>query len=145
MKKIIYIFLILIFVTGCGKNKNLDFNKINKDLSNTDLFLGAKSVSLDFIEKKYGLDDEGIIEYTIYMSDNLKSASMYAIFKIEDNSIEEKIDEKFMDKYVFSWTNVVYDEDEAYLVNNMYKERYGDYVIYIISKDNDKALEVIKG
>ena len=108
-------------------------------------FWVLKSVSLDFIEKKYGLDDEGIIEYTIYMSDNLKSASMYAIFKIEDNSIEEKIDEKFMDKYVFSWTNVVYDEDEAYLVNNMYKERYGDYVIYIISKDNDKALEVIKG
>jgi hypothetical protein len=58
---------------------------------------------------------------------------------------DEKIQETFIDKYVFSWTNVVYNEEEAYLVNNMYKEKYGDYLIYIVSSDNDKVLKIIKG
>ena len=144
MKKIIYLIIGLLFITGCEKSKELDFNRINKELSNTDLFTNTKSIDIEFIENKYGLDSEGIIDYTIYMSDSLKSASMYAIFKVEDDSAIEKIEKMFIDKYVFSWTNVVYDAKEAYLVNNMYKEKYGDYAIYIISEDNDKALKIIK-
>ena len=51
----------------------------------------------------------------------------------------------FINKYINSWTEIVYNASEAKLVENMYKEEYSGYLIYIVSTDNDKVLNIIKG
>lgn len=145
MKKIILILIMCFIVIGCGKTIILDFEKINNQLSKTNLFNETEKIDIEYIEDKYGLDSTGIEEYSIYMAQVSMSSSMYAIFKITDDSAQNRIESTFIDKYVHSWTDIVYAPEEAYLVNNMHSEKYGNYLIYIISKDNDKVLDIIKG
>lgn len=148
MKKIWIMCLMVLFVAvGCGSNntKEFDLNSVSKKLQNTDLFPSAEVVDLDYLHSKYGLSQDGIKNASIYMALTARKASMYAIFEVENNEARDNIKKDFIDKYVFSWTNVVYDAYEADLVNNMHSESYGNYEIYIISSNNDEALNIIKG
>ena len=147
MKKIWIICLLVWLLVGCGNNniKELDMNKVNSDLQKTDLFPSAEMVDLDYLQSKYGLSNEGIKNASVYMSLTARKASMYAIFEVSNDTARSNIKKDFIDKYVFSWTNVVYDAYEADLVNNMHSESYGNYEIYIISSNNDQALNLIKG
>ena len=148
MKKIILILILILIMAfsfvGCSKNVNLNLEEINKNLSDTDLFSETEKIDISYLEEKYGLDSTGIEEYSIYMATETASASMYAIFKVTDSSVKENIESTFIDKYISSWTTIVYEPEEVKLVNNMYIEEYGNYLIYIISKDNDKAIGIIK-
>ena len=144
MKKIILILVMILSLVGCSKNKELNLNEIDSKLSDTNLFKETEKIDISYIEDKYGLDSTGIEEYSIYMAMDTVSASMYAIFKVSDNSIKEEIDSKFIEKYINSWTTLAYEPEEIKLVNDMYSEEYGNYLIYIISKDNDKVLDIIK-
>ena len=91
------------------------------------------------------MSTEGIEDYRIYMSKTSTSASMYAIFKVSSDKAKENIESTFINKYINSWTEIVYNASEAKLVENMYKEEYSGYLIYIVSTDNDKVLNIIKG
>ena len=144
MKKIILILVMILSLVGCSKNKELNLEKINNKLSNIDLFNETEKIDISYLEDKYGLDSTGIEEYSIYMAMDTVSASMYAIFKVSDNSVKENIESTFIDKYISSWTTLAYEPEEIKLVNDMYSEEYGDYLIYIISRDNDKVIELIK-
>ena len=147
MKKILLVFVMCLLLVGCTKDKeyNLNLDDINTKLSETGLFSETEKIDISYIENKYGLDSTGIEEYSIYMARTSMSASMYAVFKISDDSAKERIENTFIDKYVHSWTDIVYEPEEAKLVEHMHKEKYGNYLIYIVSEDNDKALKVIKG
>ena len=146
MKKVIIMVIMCFMLVGCMKTEtiSLDLEKINIKLEDTNLFNKTEKIDIEYIEDKYGLDSNGIEEYSIYMSRTSMSASMYAIFKISDESASDRIESTFIDKYVHSWTDIVYAAEEAEIVNNMHSEKYGNYLIYVISKDNDKVLDIIK-
>lgn len=144
MKKVILILIMIFSLVGCSKNTNLNLEEINSKLSGTNLFNKTEKIDISYIEDKYGLDSRGIEEYSIYMALDTVSASMYAIFKVNDSSVKENIESTFINKYISSWTTIVYEPEEVKLVNDMYFEEYGDYLIYIVSKDNDKVIDIIK-
>lgn len=148
MKKFIRLFMLIACfgLVGCGSSsKELNLNEIDKKLAETDLFSETEKIDLEYLEDKYGLISEGIVDYSVYMARASMSSSMYAIFKVENDEVKSNIESNFINKYTDSWTVNVYDAHEANLVNNMYSEKYQDYLIYIISEDNDKVLNIIKG
>ena len=147
MKKIVIsLMLVGLLLVGCGKkNKDLDLDRITASIEETNLFKDASKIDIDYIERKYGMSTEGIEDYRIYMSKTSTSASMYAISKVSSDKAKENIESTFINKYINSWTEIVYNASEAKLVENMYKEEYSGYLIYIVSTDNDKVLNIIKG
>ena len=147
MKKIVIsLMLVGLLLVGCGKkNKDLDLDRITASIEETNLFKDASKIDIDYIERQYGMSTEGIEDYRIYMSQTSTSASMYAIFKVSSDKAKENIESTFINKYINSWTEIVYNASEAKLVENMYKEEYSGYLIYIVSTDNDKVLNIIKG
>ena len=147
MKKIVIsLMLVGLLLVGCGKkNKDLDLDRITASIEETNLFKDASKIDIDYIERKYGMSTEGIEDYRIYMSKTSTSASMYAISKVSSDKAKENIESTFINKYINSWTEIVYNASEAKLVENMYKKEYSGYLIYIVSTDNDKVLNIIKG
>ncbi|MGE5455652.1 MAG: DUF4358 domain-containing protein [Ignavibacteriales bacterium] len=151
MKKILCIIGLILLVSGCSKNEvKLDFNTLETNLNNLTfeskkMFGNNNMVDVNYLSDKYGFDSSNIDESLISMSKVADSASMYAIFlpkKGEKDKAMEAID-KFLMKYDQSWM-MGYAPDQEVLVQNRMEEEYGNYLIYIISNDNDKVLETIK-
>ena len=141
MKKLMII-LGLILLVGCSNNVNLDLDNIQKEIDVTGLFKGTQ-VDLDYVASKYGLEKEGIEDSLINMSNMLDSASMYAIFKVSDvKSVKANTDD-FIDKYASSWM-MGYNLEQEAIVQDKMEEVYGNYIIYVISSDNEKVLNIIK-
>lgn len=155
MKKIIISLVLMLSLTGCGnKNVKLDLEKIEIEVSNLEyeedgvkslLFVSNKKMDLEKMQDKYGMDTSLFEEILIGSSENVETASMYAIFlpkKGLENECEEEINNFFL-KYDQAWTMGYFPEEEM-LVQNRSHEKYGRYEIYVISKDNDKVIEKIK-
>lgn len=141
MKKFILV-LVMILLVGCGKN-SLDLESIESKIKDTNLF-SNNMVDLDYLNSKYGLDTEGISEAKICMSSMLDNASMYAIFKADNVNEVKKNTDAFMEKYSSSWM-MGYNLEQESLVENRVVTTYDNYIIYIISTDNEKVLNIIKG
>lgn len=141
MKKLMII-LGLILLVGCSNNVNLDLDNIQKKIDVTGLFKGTQ-VDLEYVVSKYGLEKEGIEDYSINMSNMLDSASMYAIFKVSDVKSVKANTDNFIDKYASSWM-MGYNLEQEAIVQDKMEEVYGNYIIYVISNDNEKVLNIIK-
>lgn len=151
MKKILYVIISIILLSGCSKNDvKLDLAKVESSLNNLTyeskaMFGKNEMVDLEHLTVKYGFDSSNIDASLISMSTVTDSASMYAIFlpkKGEKEAAKEAI-EQFLTKYDRSWM-MGYAPDQEILVENRLEEEYGNYLIYIISNDNEKVLETIK-
>ncbi len=152
MKRIMLFLLLIILVSGCTKNNSkLDFSEVSNSLNNLtyndkSLFPNTAKVETDILEMKYGVSLESFESYIVVMPTMATSASMYAIFLPKEGKSKEAeaISDIIMNKYASSWTSIIYNVSEAYLVNNMLKTKYNGYIIYIISNNNDLALNTIK-
>lgn len=152
MKKILYLISLIILLSGCSKNNiKLDFNIIQTKLNNLTyeskpMFGKNEMVDIQYLSDKYGFDSSNIEDSLISMSKVVDSASMYAIFLPKKGEKTEAVDaiEEFLTRYDQSWM-MGYAPDQELLVQNRLEEEYGDYLIYIISNDNEKVLETIKG
>ena len=146
---------ILLVFTGCGEKEILlDLEKveievnaleIEDDGESIKLFENNKKMDTEKLEDKYGMDISVFEEILVSTSENLDTASMYAIFLPKEGVKEEAEKEmnSFFEKYDQAWIMGYFPEEEK-LVENRLEETYGNYYIYIISKDNDKVLEKIK-
>ena len=155
LKKILISLAILLIFTGCGEKEIvLDLEKVEIEVNNLEieedeetikLFEKNKKMDTEKMEEKYGMDISVFEEILISTSENLDTASMYAIFLPKEDSISEAEKEmnSFFEKYEQAWIMGYFPEEEK-LVENRLEETYGNYYIYIISKDNDKVLEKIK-
>ncbi|MBE6144380.1 MAG: DUF4358 domain-containing protein [Firmicutes bacterium] len=154
LKKILLSLTMLFIFTGCGTEVELDLDKLETKLNNLTYVENKEEVKLfednievddEKLEDKYGMNTEIFDEILISTSKNLDTASMYAIFLPEEGYIEECEQEinNFFEKYEQAWMMGYFPEEEK-LVKNRSSEKYGNYYIYVISKDNDKVIETIK-
>lgn len=148
MKKI-FVFLALIstlLVTGCTKNITLDLEKVSSELNslqskefdmqgvyslidNSNYYTDLVDVyDFDF-EEKFGISNENIEEYSVRM--NQESLDMYMILKV--NGDTDEIKSKMKDYF-----------KSINKENNYLETEYEGYLIFILSSDNDKVLELIK-
>lgn len=98
----------------------------------------------DSLVNKYGIEKDLVEEYLIREPMIITSANTYVILKPVEGKKDEvikKMDE-YMGKLEEQWST--YLPDQYDLVKDRLKEEYGDYVIYVVSKDNDLVFKTIK-
>lgn len=146
MKKLLLVLGCGLLLVGCGKKETLNLDEIQKNLqelsyNNEKLFV-SPCADTSLLEEKYGMNLDNFESIAVCLPPMSTSASMYAIFKPKNENGKKDID-KFVERYKASWV-MDYLPEEKKLVEDMKEEKYGDYYIYIVSRDNNKALETIK-
>ena len=97
------------------------------------------------IKSKYGIDSNLYKEYKVKTAMIVKSdVTEYLLFLPKNNSSAKEI-EKLMDEYYKkkeeTWQD---DEENLSLLHNRYTGYYNGYLVYVVSKDNDLVLQLIK-
>lgn len=140
MKKVLLILVGFLLVVGCSsKKESLDLNKIESELLSSEYFKNHEVVAKDKIEKKYSLDLSSINDVLMIVSKDYDDASMVLV---ADKKAKDEID-SFVSSYKDQWVKMNYFPEEAELVKKATYEVSGDYVIYIVSKNNDAVLKII--
>lgn len=158
MKKIILMITCILIMTGCStkednnKNITLDMNKIKETATNITLKDGSKEVKpfqnkesindLDLIEG-YGIDVSLLEEYIIYISSSVEDPSMFMVLKPnkEKVSVVKYQVEDMFDKYLSAYMG--YYPEAATIIEDKMEKEINDYLIYIVSLDNQKVYNQI--
>lgn len=153
MKKILISLALLLVFTGCGeKNIVLDLEKVEIELNNLEITEDEETVKLFENNTKMSNDaiegrqiDTNLFEEILFSMDMTSNTANIYIIALPKEGNEEKCDEQidnYLDKYQ---DNVeMYNPEEAKKIEDRLEETYGNYHIYIVSKDNEKALDKIK-
>ena len=91
-----------------------------------------------------GVKESWVEESLVMNSAIIVNSNLYFIIKPKKENSEDV--QKAVDKYMVDleeqWKTYLPDQYE--LVKNRLEEKYGDYLIYIISTDNDLVFDTIK-
>ena len=141
-KKILMIvgLLSIISLTGCG-NKSINLDKAYSNLEND--YKGYTKVQDSVLEGSYGIDLTAFNDYLVVMDEDGTSSKMYAIFEKKENSDADDEVTYFISQYNEAWDNGYFPEETA-LVKNGEKTTYGNYVIYVVSSNNEDVVSTIK-
>ena len=153
MKKILISLALLLVFTGCGEKEIvLDLEKVEIELNNLEITEDEETVKLFENNTKMSNDaiegrqiDTNLFEEILFSMDMTSNTANIYIIALPKEGNEEKCDEQidnYLDKYQ---DNVeMYNPEEARKIEDRLEETYGNYHIYIISKDNEKELDKIK-
>lgn len=145
-KKLIILSLLLFFVCACDSNKN---NITNLDLEGASIALDEKYTNMsdmntNELEIIYGLDVSFVEEYKI-KSSILANGNFYAILKVSDknkNKVKEQMQNMFS---ILEKQSNLYSPDAVKLIKNHLETSIGNYLIYIVSENNNEYYEIVKG
>ena len=125
------------------------FSNNNKELlktikkSRSKIFGMLMNVESSDLEALTGVDPEDLDEFLVKNS-VMTQASSYYILKPKagmEDKVEDAMD-NYMDNLEEQWRTYLPDQYE--LVENRLEEEYGDYLIYIISNNNELVYKTIK-
>lgn len=151
MKKIMLILGVLL-LSGCSSSnvsKTMDFGNLKNDLielkiEDKNIFSNTENINdLDVIDS-YGMDVKLLDDYLIYISTEVEDPSMYMIVlpkEGEEAVVNYQIDD-FFSVYHAAYNG--YYPEVAYMIENRKEEKVGNYLVYVISKDNNRVYDVIK-
>lgn len=154
MKKTIVILITAILVLsffGCGSTKeaklDIDIKAVTEELLKSEYFPGVSSYEKDKLELKYAVDLSDMAEGSFYMPVDAEKANMFIIAEASDGKGDILFDEigMIVDKYDHSWTDLVYNAEEAEKVKNKTVLMKDGYYICVISDDNDAVIKMITG
>ncbi len=97
------------------------------------------------IKEKYGIDSNLYKEYKVKTAMIIKSDVTEYLLFYPKNQVSAKEIEKAMDKYYQEkeekWAG---NEENLNLIKNRYIGNYNGYLVYIVSKDNDLVLQLLR-
>lgn len=143
-KSLILVFLLLTFVCGCAKTNtitNLDIGGASSALDTK--YDNMSDMNTNELKVIYGLDVSLIEEYKI-KSSVLANGNFYAILKVSNenkNEVKEQMQNMFS---ILEKQSNLYSPDAVNLIKNHLETSVGNYLIYIVSEDNNAYYEVIK-
>ena len=152
MKKILICIMLLVLV-GCGA-KTLVLNDVYNNINNlkyNDEIIFNDHVNLNQTDllNLYGFDRSEIGEFLFVMPKGISNPYMCIIIKPisgKTDIVKEEMN-KFLAKYDNSWGvgegAIPYFPEAVNLINNRLERTYGDYLIYIISPDNELVYKEI--
>lgn len=108
--------------------------KVNKD-SNEPLFSDLKEIDEDTLKYIMGIEPEYLEEYSVMTS--TESATTFLVLKPKEGgkSLVESNVLEYMDFLEKKWEDM--DKEQAELVQNYAKVSYSDYLIYVVSNNNE--------
>ena len=112
--------------------------------SKENIFGALMEVNDETLESQFNINKSDVKEYLIKVAMMITSSNSYIIIKPVDgkkDEVKEKIDE-YMTKLEKQWETYLPEQYE--LVKNRLEKEYGDYLIYIVSSNNDLVFETIK-
>lgn len=130
----------LIYIVSSDNNKVLDAIKSSKET----IFAATMPVETEQMKDILDIDSSMVLEFDMKMPMMIVHSNTYIIVKPSEGNeeiVKEKID-TYMEKLEEQWSTYLPEQYE--LVKNRKEEKLGDYLIYIVSTDNDKVFEVIK-
>lgn len=129
---------ILIYIASSNNEEVLNIVKN----TNEPLFGSLMEFTDEELESMLSIDPSDIEEYVVKVPMMSADSKMYAIIKPVEGS-EDKVKEA-MDKYFTSLEeNTMYPENVE-LIKNRKESTVGDYLVYIVSSDNDLVFNTIK-
>lgn len=148
MKRIIILITIitsLLLITGCNQNQNathLDIDKVSQSFD--EKYKNMAVIDENQLQVIYGLDTSLMKKYII-KSSTLADGNFYALIHVDDKNkkqVQEQMDK--MLKTMEEQSNL-YSKEAVNLIKNRLETSIGDYLIYIISEDNNSMYEILKG
>lgn len=127
-------------------NSNDDKKVVSKiKQSQIKVFDILQELNKDEIKEKYGIESSLYKEYKVKTAMIVKSdVTEYLLFYPKNHTAAKEI-EKLMDEYYEKkeekWAN---NEENLNLIKNRYTGNYNGYLVYIVSKDNDLVLQLLK-
>ncbi|MEG0408063.1 MAG: DUF4358 domain-containing protein [Bacilli bacterium] len=141
MKKFLIILVSLILV-GCSNKKTINYDSVKKNLN--DDFKGFDVMDVSTLENNYSVEGSAFKSSLIVMDNTSTKSKMYAIFEANDDFEDAEYEaDSFIKKYKEAW-GLGYFPEEAKLVEDSKKEIYGNYIIYVVSKNNEDIINKIK-
>ncbi len=130
----------LIYLVGKDCKKKLDKIKTTKQK----LFPNLLVLEKTDLEKQLGLSIDEVESYRFAMSDKLDQVEQYIIIKYNKESeadIRKKVHDYF-EGLEQEWK--VKDDSNYQLLKNRMEKELDQYLIYLVSKDNKKAYQIIE-
>lgn len=154
MKKMALVFLLLLCI-GCSSKKlvlNNVYNNLNSlEYNNEIIFNNHAKMTVTELLNIYEFDDSDTEEFLFVMPNGITNPYMYIIVKplLGKKDIVKAEVKKLLIKYDNSWGvgegAIPYFPEAVNLINNRLERTYGDYLIYIVSPDNELIYkEIIK-
>jgi len=153
MQKFIYILMgtfiltMLFIVTSCGKTqmKNPDVNDITNKLIDEVDFATLTELDDDRLNFFYKIDDDIIDSYSAYICGSAGFPDEIAAFKLKDGSDTQQLKEAINNRRETLVANFKdYRPEEMPKIDSSVLFTKGDYVIFVVSNENDKASDIIK-
>ena len=105
---------------------------------------GLEQLGANQFTKFLGINKDLVSEHLVGLPSFIISASQYVIIKPVSGKTKEVKDlmTKYMESVQEQWDT--YLPAQAELVRNRLETQHGDYLIYIISQDNEQVINTIK-
>lgn len=153
MQKFIYILMgtfviaTLLLVTGCGKTetKNPDVKDITDKLIDEIDFATLTELDDDRLDFFYKINDDIIDSYSAYICGSAGFPDEIAVFKLKDSANMQQVKEAIANRRETLVANFKdYRPEEMPKIDSSVLFTKGDYVIFVVSGENDKAGDIVK-
>lgn len=142
LKKIIMVIGLAIILAGCNKSAStLDMKKASTSLD--EKYQNMALMSDKELEGIYNQDITLMEEYIIKASEN-QDGNFYALIKVKSENkekVKNNMDEMFS---ILENQSSLYSPEAVNLIKNKLATSVGDYLIYIVSENNEKMYNVVK-
>lgn len=142
LKKIIMVIGLAIILAGCNKSAStLDIKKASTSLD--EKYQNMALMSDKELEGIYNQDTTLMEEYIIKSSEN-QNGNFYALIKVKPENkdkVKNNMDEMFS---ILENQSSLYSPEAVNLIKNKLATSVGDYLIYIVSENNEKMYNVVK-
>ena len=142
LKKIIMVIGLAIILAGCNKSAStLDMKGASTSLD--EKYQNMALMSDKELEGIYNQDTTLMEEYIIKSSEN-QDGNFYALIKVKSENkekVKNNMDEMFS---ILENQSSLYSPEAVNLIKNKLVTSVGDYLIYIVSENNEEMYNVVK-
>lgn len=142
LKKIIMVIGLAIILAGCNKSASiLDMKGASTSLD--EKYQNMALMSEKELEGIYNQDITLMEEYIIKSSEN-QDGNFYALIKVKSENkekVKNNMDEMFS---ILENQSSLYSPEAVNLIKNKLATSVGDYLIYIVSENNEEMYNVVK-